>query len=400
MKKIVAVLLVLALVSGVAFADPKISLNFRAKSNAFQWIDGNVTLFNGKDDLYKGLSDSTKLSIADENYGAELAFNLDGTGALVNNTYNGWLAFGSLKLGAGVWKDGLLDGNYRVKKDADAGSYEGVDFEAAKLGAYFGGIAINFVDDMVSIPGGKGNEEGFAAYAEYKAKLNDDLQLNVMLSGIDVGAKEKGWTSKTNDERKITKLVPQGAARVQFNVKGILNSEVIYKTPNKGTNALALYVQPKMVKGLDATIGGAFQFGDIDFGGTKNAWGVDVRARYQVTKALSITEYFNISGADDALSIARALADTGSKYKTKNVLWNMIGARYIINDAVTAYTNVGLVANLDKDVKEELQWRVTPGVQIYAAKNAFINVGVALSGVANTEDSFALDVPVIFRVKL
>ena len=150
MKKIVAVLLVLALVSGVAFADPKISLNFRAKSSIATINDGNVTLFETASGNYKALSDSTKLSIADENYGAELAFNLNGAGIEKINTYNGWLAFGSLKLGAGVWKDGLLDGNYRVKKDADAGSYERIDFEANKLGSIFKGIPITFIDDMVN----------------------------------------------------------------------------------------------------------------------------------------------------------------------------------------------------------------------------------------------------------
>ena len=130
----------------------------------------------GYNPTYYALSDSTKLSIADENYGAELAFNLFGGSYTIGNikddtwetkdgklkttsiqsgieklnTYNGWLAFGSLKLGAGVWKDGLLDGNYRVKKDADAGSYERIDFEANKLGSIFKGIPITFIDDMVN----------------------------------------------------------------------------------------------------------------------------------------------------------------------------------------------------------------------------------------------------------
>ena len=208
MKKIVAVLLVLALVSGVAFADPKISLNFRAKSSIATINDGNVTLFETASGNYKALSDSTKLSIADENYGAELAFNLNGAGIEKINTYNGWLAFGSLKLGAGVWKDGLLDGNYRVKKDADAGSYEGIDFEANKLGTIFKKTEITFVDDMVNFAGGSATN--YAAYAEYKAKLNDDLQLNVMLSGIN-----SAWDSKTEDE-KTTALKMGGAARVSM----------------------------------------------------------------------------------------------------------------------------------------------------------------------------------------
>ena len=137
--------------------------------------DGSLPL--GANPTYYALSDSTKLSIADENYGAELAFNLFGGSYTIGNikegnweydskgklkttsiqsgieklnTYNGWLAFGSLKLGAGVWKDGLLDGNYRVKKDADAGSYEGIDFEANKLGTIFKNTEITFIDDMAN----------------------------------------------------------------------------------------------------------------------------------------------------------------------------------------------------------------------------------------------------------
>lgn len=390
MKKIVAVLLVLALVSGVAFADPKISLNYRSKAAIASFNKGNVTLLDTANATYKGISDSTKLAIADENYGAEFAMNLNGGGFDKLNTYNGWLAFGNLKLGTGVWKDGLLDGNYRVKKDADAGSYEGIDFEANKLGTIFKNTQITFVDDMANFAGGSATQ--YASYAEYKAKLNDDLQLNAFVAGIS-GA----WDSETKDG-KTTAIKMGLTSRVQFNVKGLLNSEVIYKTPVKGTNALALYVQPKLVKGLDATVGGAVALIE----GTEGIsnWGVDVRARYQVNKALSITEYFNISGNKASSDLNKPLATNKTWSKAEMAAWNMIGARYIIDDAVTAYTNVGLLADLTKDNTNGIQWRVTPGAQIYAAKNAFINVGVAISGQAKEKDSVAVDVPVIFRVKL
>ena len=67
---------------------------------------------------------------------------------------------------------------------------------------------LSIADDMVNFAGG--SAINYAAYAEYKAKLNDDLQLNVMLSGIN-----SAWDSKTEDE-KTTALKMGGAARVSM----------------------------------------------------------------------------------------------------------------------------------------------------------------------------------------
>lgn len=388
MKKIVSVLLVLTLVIGAAFAQD-ITLNFRSKASVLTANDGNTSWFNFTDGNYKNLSDSTKIKVEGEKSGAELAFNLNASGIEKINTYNGWMKFGDLKLGAGTWKDGLLDGNYRVKKDVDASSCEGIDFESCKLGTVFKKTGITFVDDMVNFKGGSATN--YAAYAEYKAKLSDDIGLNVFLSGIT-----NAWSSEVK-EGKTTAVKSGYAARLQFNMKGLFNSEFIFKSATKDDNALAFFIQPKMVKGLDATLGFSMSFADAD----KGLMGIDLRARYAVNKQLSFTTFNNISFADKGaqLELNKPLATTGAWKKADTAMWNVIAARYVINDMFAAYFNAGFLSDLSEGSENGVQMRFTPGIQIFAEKSAFINIGLAFSTVAGVDNAFTTEIPVIFRVK-
>ena len=90
-------------------------------------------------------------------------------------------------------------------------------------------------------------------------------------------------------------------------------------------------------------------------------------------------------------------------------MWNNLSARYKINDTLAATLNFGLVTPLSKadgdDNSYSPEWRVTPAIQVYAGSNASIWAGLALSGasakVNDTDYSvFALQIPVIFRVKM
>ena len=152
-------------------------------------------------------------------------------------------------------------------------------------------------------------------------------------------------------------------------------------------------------------------------------WNVDLRLRYQVTDAFSITTFHNISAANsdggqnlDA-GIAGVKGSNGfvkkSSIPVKTAMWNNISGRFKINDTLTATLNVGLITALadnelatTKNAKNGLEWRVTPAVQIYAASNASIWTGIALSGSTWTTEAeadlsvFSVAVPVLFRVKM
>ena len=185
-----------------------------------------------------------------------------------------------------------------------------------------------------------------------------------------------------------------------------------------------------MLDGLDVTVGFAAEtYSAADSDDNYTSWGFDLRARY-ASGNFSITTFNNIStvNLDGGLAISAGFAghkgaegyvgQTTEVNKTKindfkfrTVMWNELGARYKINDLVTLHGSVGLLTPLSKakgdDNSYSPEWRVTPAVQIYAASNASVFAGVAISGsswtVDKTNDDYsvvAVQVPVVFRVKM
>ncbi|MDY6397182.1 MAG: hypothetical protein SPL22_05575, partial [Treponema sp.] len=175
---------------------------------------------------------------------------------------------------------------------------------------------------------------------------------------------------------------------------------------------------PKLMDGLTLNVGGSMEMDNRskDDGGYTD-WAFDLRARYQATDELSLTLFTNLSGTN--LKAGRKIASgvtghkgaegyvTGTAFKT--AMWNNLSARYKVSDLLALTLNVGLITPLSKiendDNSYSPEWRVTPAVQVYAASNASIWGGIALSGAsAKVSDKdmsvFAVQVPVIFRVKM
>ncbi|MCM1322538.1 MAG: hypothetical protein NC219_10600 [Prevotella sp.] len=430
MKKIVSVLALSALVAGSVFAQPKINLQYRMRPLAFDFNQTKVDEAKTKSmtfldlDGYAAAQDNFAISISGEKAG--VAFTFMPTATTANNsgfrinTYNAWMQFGGLKIAGGVWKDGVADGGYRVKKDQDAHQLEGVEMEAFKLGGAFKTNA-TFIDNMVSLAGSDNN---LSMYAEYGVNINDDMKLNILASAIT----NTWWngSSKDGDDTTSKALESGFGVRVQFNMKDTFNAEAIFKSSANRNVAAGLYFQPKMVKNLDATIGGAFSFknGTNDKGEDESqfeGWNVDLRVRYQINDQFSITTFNSISAVDAkegamiGKDIVGAKGGSGWAGDGKTVipvtmlLWDTLDARYVINDKFAAFLNIGLLTPLEKAENNKTdyspEWRVTPGVVINAQSGATITVGVALSGTSvetgNVKSSvFDVAIPVCFRVKL
>lgn len=344
---------------------------------------------------------------------------------LTLNQFDIWsTVFGTdLKLGAGSWKDGNADGAYRVKKDVDAGNSEGVDFERFKLGSAFKGAPSVFMDDICNFAGGS---NALSAYAEYPIALNDDMTLKLTAVAIKTGY----WSGTEVDgtDTTTTTHASGAAGRVQFNVAELFNSELILKKPASGITTFAFYAMPTLLPQLTATIGGSYTMDSTSAETWNGAWDFDLRARYQVTPELSITTFNKIAGLkesdDEKTNKASATVASGivgldgkagqltSGKDVTMVMWNNISARYKVNDLVTATVNVGLMNVLGTAGKSDsdygINYRVTPGAQLYLSKPATLWVGFSYSGAkynAGTTGAkdftvSSISIPAILRVKL
>ena len=455
MKKIVSAVALAVVAASLATAEVKITMNGRLRPTVYgqQTVEGDK---DGKTDTkavtknwmsldgYAAFEDTLKFAFNNEDKTAGLTFSVnvkngndsvddiskaDGTKNTNNkqgdfltlNQYDIWsTVFGTdLKLGAGSWKDGNADGAYRVKKDVDAGNAEGVDFERFKLGSAFKGAPSVFMDDICNFAGGS---NALSAYAEYPIALNDDMTLKLTAVAI----KAEYW--KGTDDDTTTTHASGAAGRVQFNVADLFNSELILKKPASGITTFAFYAMPTLLPQLTATIGGSYTMDSTAAETWNGAWDFDLRARYQVTPELSITTFNKIAGLkeNDAETKNKAGAKIASGIvgldgKGGNllngtditmVMWNNLSARYKVNDLVTATVNIGLMNVLGTAGKSDsdygINYRVTPGAQLYLSKPATLWVGFSYSGAKyNTGKKDAKDftvssisIPAILRVKL
>ena len=394
----------------------------------------SVNVKNGNDSsssslatkLYKYEDGSVGTSEKDSNgkKGTEIktssAANNKNGNFLTLNQFDVWsTVFGTdLKLGAGSWKDGNADGAYRVKKDVDAGNAEGVDFERYKLGSAFAKAPSLFVDDICNFNGGS---NALAAYAEYPIALNDDMTLKLTAVAI----KADYWSG--TDDDTTTNHKAGFAGRAQFNVADLFNSELIVKKPVAGITTFAFYAMPTLLPELTATIGGSYTMDSTSAETWNGAWDFDLRARYQVTPELSITTFNKIAGLkesdDEKTNKAGAKINSGivglagkdgqllDEKDITMVMWNNISARYKVNDMVTATLNLGLMNVLGTAGKSDadygINYRVTPGAQLYLSKPATLWVGFSYSGAtynkgtsgAKDQTVTSISIPAIFRVK-
>ena len=435
MKKIVSAALVASMVAGAAFAaDAKITLNYRTKLDAFsqtkvsgkttstttEWLDWEGYDGAGKQ-VATNAADTFKFVLNGEKAGATLAVNVaenaadtktNNNGAFFTlNQYSGWMKWelgsGELKLESGNWKDGYADGAYRVKKDVDAQNAEGMDFERFKLGSILkGSKALTFVDDLSA----NGNQKALFSCADYGFTTDSDMKINILLGSV------YSAFDKVVDDDTTTYYDAFFVSRVSAKVPELLDAELIFKKPAPHVNTFGLYVMPKLMDGLTLNVGGSAEIDnrEKDDGGYTD-WAFDLRARYQATDELSLTLFTNLSGTNlengrtiSAGIVGRKGAEGyATKGKFKTAMWNNLSARYKVSDLLALTLNVGLITPLTKGEGNEEsyspEWHITPAAQIYAASNASVWAGLAISGSSEKDADrsvTSIQVPVIFRVKM
>ena len=441
MKKIISAL-ILSAVIGAAFADVSINLNYRQRANLF--TKGGGTGASAKTEI---LNTDTYAGSGTDNFQIRLKGDLAQfdmlligdeatTDTIRAKNLSASVFLGNLTLWAGFHSDGQLNGNYRVKTDVDAGSFEGYDFEYKKLGSAYANSPTYFVDNMVQNTDTEG--ENYAGIATYNLKFSSG---SLKINGFYI-------TNEGSDEARNPSESSSDTDHLEGHAGGILldakldslgSGEFVFKYGESITRfdamALGLYVQPKFGSlPLVLTVGGALSIIDS----TPTDWSVDLRARYQaIPKKLSFTTFHNISAFIDpegvfedglyssanptkalaANSFATSGNGTASTMARDMIMTNNLMVRYVVNDwfAVTGIIAdmIGMSTTGGADLKDpdgkdctdpNIQLRFSGWFQFYAASRAFVNIGLvcSINDVADTYETryCGFYVPVIFRVRM
>lgn len=365
MKKIVSVLLLLALVFGAVYAQ-SVSLNYRTQAELFNYNADTEKFTLLDNDAYGDAKDSLTFNMSGKAAGVKLVIQPTlKDKSFVLNCYEGWLKFGNVKIGGGYWADGSFRAN---RITTDAGNWAGKDFEKNKIGIANGALGKG-IDSIVN---GKNLGKAQATYVEYAPKFGDST-VTVKLANV---------TSSTDFDTKGADanftFTNEIGAILAYNLKSVVDVEFVARFFNEEQSAFGLYVQPLMVKGLTVTLGGAI---GIDANKDNNEMGFDLRARYAVNKQLSLTTMHNFS-----------ISNAEAQY-----LWNMVNAKYVLNDVVALQLNFSHENTDLSDSAVDSTIRITPGVVFTATDGASITTGVA---VEIKGDVTVLSMPMVLRVKM
>lgn len=435
MKKIISAL-ILSAVIGAAFADVSINLNYRQRANLF--TKGGGTGASAKTEI---LNTDTYAGNGTDNFQIRLKGDLAQfdmlligdeatTDTIRAKNFSASVFLGNLTLWAGFHSDGQLNGNYRVKTDVDAGSFEGYDFEYKKLGSAYANSPTYFVDNMVQNTNTEG--ENYAGIATYNLKFSSG---SLKINGFYISNEASDEKSTTGEGNKDHLEGHAGGVLLDGKLDSLGSGELVFKYGESATSfdamALGLYVQPKFGSlPLVLTVGGALSIIDS----TPTDYSVDLRARYQaIPKKLSFTTFHNISAFIDPKGVfkdglytdakpTKNLADDGfavdgqataNTMRRDMIISNNLMVRYVVNDwlAVT-----GIAADMigtgddwnqgKNDTYKEtmIDLRFSGWFQFYAASRAFVNVGLVYAIHDFTDDSdsqyCSFYVPVIFRVRM
>ncbi len=515
MKKILSVLAISTLVFGSAAAKKSVNLNYRNGASLLSFANNGES-----DDSNLGTSAQQHLALFGLNTqnGGSDSLNLKASGDVlsfetqVNAALTGWNAnkmnrikiganFGAVSILAGFNQDGEAQGSFRVKKDADASNWDGNLFERFKPGSIFKNSYAAYSINEVNIGGGgaKGianrttglgfqDSEFWVQVAFTLAIPNSDAALKVtgtaitdrawMGSSSDGSANGSGkttfTTSGTTDDGELL-----GAGNAKYNdghlaytifalftKPGLFNATGFIKlSPHclgcdrDQVFVPGAYVELLAIKNLDLM--GGFTMSIVE--GTYEDYAFDLRARYAINSALSITYFGNISVingdvtntaeiASEVGTYAYAFGDAPYAYsttvtgtpvaakgkiganaplKSHTFMWNHLNVRFALTDSIVPQLGIGAITDLQNGIDEGPQkgegteLSITPACQFYASKNASINVGVNVTfrGIGKEEHPVArssygnsltkgdttatqqgLDVafaiPVLFRVKM
>ncbi|MDE7139192.1 MAG: hypothetical protein K2M90_08445 [Treponemataceae bacterium] len=376
MKKIVGVILAAGLLTGIATAA---DIGFSYKGS--NYFTSNSENLNYEGSLRK---DCLSVSLTTEAAGIVIDYDTDG-GKLAHDEYYGWLNFGlpagSLQVTAGVWK-----GRYVNRIRADQGDLDSEDFELFKPGVINGTAGA----DSDNLTGGN---LGLVAAWTLADKLPGAL---IVKLGLFKNGTWNPESSDTGNEEDL-KVTAGFTGEVAYRQDGLFNVNFAMRSLTKSNWVFGLWFSPLMAEKLQLTVGGTVATvnsykKDDSWGANRTEWGVDLRARYKVTDALSLTTMNNISSG----------TNTGISNDDKNelVLWDMLNMTYAFADNLKAgLTLQSIRGGLDDDHESQWDVMVSPSLAIQATERAAVTTSVraTLADIHNWAiTSVKLTIPVIF----
>ena len=426
MKKIISTLALATLAFGASFADVKFTCNYRTQAVAFSRVmkaDSYSATANGEkfqtymlsNTAYGGDSDTFKMSASNDFGGVNVRIDPKGSnGSLTLNEYNAYVKAGAFTLSAGYWKDGVMNGAYQLKNDADASNLGGETFAAYKLGSMFKKAITLQVDDITSFAG-SAHATGYVSYlGEF-----DALTLKADLAAVSLDG-----ATTWDGSNYYSGLAARIDARLEtWDIQFVIKQANI--TNGQAQRALALHVQPLAWGALKATFGGSLGF----YEGELTEYNADIRFRY-ADGPLSVTFFTNLSRITDYGADKMKVTDYNkhvgayflssankwiaqSNAASRSAMWNMLAIRFKVSDKLFLTGELGDIVGFKSAGKVfgdyGVEAFVAPGFQVFAGKNCSVStcLRIGLSNLLMDSDKYkdiepamSMAVPVVMRVKL
>lgn len=292
------------------------------------------------------------------------------------------------------------DGTATIKSAGSAGNDEGKVFESYKIGSAFGGDAA-FVNNQIAF--GK-DQPTYFLQAGYNIPLTDGLKLNVSAAALSPHG-FKGSFNGTVDAAGRAYNVGWSAF-VSPSFKKLFTAEVFAKgyknKDDKQQLFFGAYVKPTVVSMIkDAAFGGSVYLDDGDL----EEWNIDLRCVLQLNDKLKLTTLNKLAYKDTATGVATDVG-YGTKFKCKQVLWDMVSVEYKLNETVALTGTVGQQTALkagDGGTKGTAVY-VYPHAQIFASSNASITAGVLVTfdqiNMDDKDERTLVKVPLVVKIAL
>lgn len=408
MKKIVGTVLAGAMLAGSA-AAADISFSYTG-ANYFKSNKGNLEYANN--DRW----DCLALTLSNEICGATVDMDIS-EGKIVQDEYFGWLTFGlpvgNLQITAGKYNSRYIS---RVKKDK--GDLDGADFEQFKLGVINGStgkdsdnLTFDYDTDLsgsTSAPklGDNKGKDADKTLSMFLAYTNDNIlpgklmfKAGLVKSNWRPSAKKAGASATDGPVDDSDNIYNAGFAfGLSYLQPSLVNAEIAFKSIHKSNNSIAVFVSPILSDKLDVTVGYTAATVQKYTGGAWQKWGwewgFDLRARYQVTDALSFTTMNNLSsGFRDS-----ANADGNTNIWT---LWNMVNGTYRIADNLKVGLTVqSVIDGFDANHScSGANINVSPSLAIQATERTCVTTAVRAEwkdvNMKAANESLGITIPVI-----
>jgi hypothetical protein len=351
MKKILGIMLVGALIAGVAFADV-----------SFTYTGSAILGGTGKSISTAARNDCFNLGFGDQANGAVIDWDI-ASGALSLDSYYGWMTFGlpvgSLQVTTGKWES-----RYVNRVNQDAGDLDGEYYEAFKPGVITGfnlttGVVNtgNFANDIDNLTAKKmGTVIGYTL---------DNVLPGKFMAKFGLVNDDGTYNEDAGDEVTIHSGF---VGEVAYEQDKVIKLNFALKNYNEKQYGFGLFVSPLMLDKLSATAG--FSMGMYNKKDTYDysEWGVDLRARYAITDKVAVTTMNNISGC-------KATPDAGDSVDDK-AMWNMVSVNAKAGDNITFKATVQNTNSSFKAVKLASNvFAVTPVCEIQASAKAKVTAG-------------------------